>query len=50
MLHREPPEVGLVERLSGSFSWWGELSVPSIESGTAFSDYLLGTNTLHAKL
>ena len=28
-LHREPPEVGLVEKLSRSLYWWVELGVPS---------------------
>ena len=29
-LHKEPPEVGLVEEFSGSLYWWVELSVPSL--------------------
>ena len=29
-LHREPPEVGLLEKLSGSLYWWVELGVPSL--------------------
>ena len=29
-LHREPPEVGLVEKLSGTLYWWVELGVPSL--------------------
>ena len=28
--HRKPPEVGLVEKLSGSLYWWVELGVPSL--------------------
>ena len=28
--HREPPEVGLVVKLSGSLYWWVELGVPSL--------------------
>ena len=28
-LHREPPEVGLVEKLTGSLYWWVELCVPT---------------------
>ena len=37
--HIEPPEVGIVEILSGSLYWWVELGVPSyIESATALSD------------
>ena len=27
---KEPPEVGLVEKLSGSLYWWVELGVPSL--------------------
>ena len=27
-LHREPPEVGLVEQLTGNLYWWVELCVP----------------------
>ena len=27
-LHRELPEVGLVEKVSGSLYWWVELGVP----------------------
>ena len=36
-LHREPPEVGLVEKLSGILCWWVEQCVchPYIESATA---------------
>ena len=29
-LHREPPEVGLVEKLPGSLYWWVELCVPTL--------------------
>ena len=29
-LHREPPEVGLVAKVSGSFYWWVELCVPTL--------------------
>ena len=29
-LHRDPPEVGLVEKLTGSLYWWVELCVPSL--------------------
>ena len=29
-LHREPPEVRLVEKLSGSLYWLVELCVPSL--------------------
>ena len=29
-LYREPPEVGLVEKLSGSLHWWVELCVPTL--------------------
>ena len=29
-LHREPPEVGLVEKVSGSLYWWVELGVTSL--------------------
>ena len=29
-LHREHPEVGLVEKLTGSLYWWVEQCVPSI--------------------
>ena len=29
-LHREPPEVGLVEKLSGSLYWWVELGLQSL--------------------
>ena len=35
-LHREPPEVGLVEKVSGSLYCWVELGV--IESATTLSD------------
>ena len=28
ILHREPPEFGLVEKLSRSLYWWVELCVP----------------------
>ena len=40
-LHRELPEVGLVEKLSGSlYQWWVELGVPSLHrSVTALSEY-----------
>ena len=29
-LHREPPEVGLVENLTGSLYWWVEQYVPTL--------------------
>ena len=29
-LHREPPEVGLVEKLTGSLYWWVELCMPTL--------------------
>ena len=29
-LHREPPEVGLVEKLTVSLYWWVELCVPTL--------------------
>ena len=29
-LHREPPKVGLVEKLTGSLYWWVELCVPTL--------------------
>ena len=29
-LHTEPPEVELVEKLTGSLYWWMELCVPTI--------------------
>ena len=29
-LHREPPEDGVVQKLSGSVYWWVELGVPSL--------------------
>ena len=29
-LHREPPEVGLVEKLTGSLYWWVEQYVPAL--------------------
>ena len=35
-LHREPAEVGLVEKLSESLDWWVELGVPS--SATTLPD------------
>ena len=40
-LHRKPPEVGLVKKLTGSLYWWGEQCVPTlhIESAAALSDY-----------
>ena len=39
-LHREPPEVGLVEKLSGRLYWWMELcaNLEYIENATALSD------------
>ena len=38
-LHGEPPEVWLVEKLSGSLYWWVELLCqPYIESATTLSD------------
>ena len=38
-LHREPPEVGLVEKLTGSLYWWVEQKCqPYIESATALPD------------
>ena len=38
-LHREPPEVGLVEKLSGSLYKWVELCVPTVHREcTALSD------------
>ena len=41
-LHREPPEVGLVIKLSRSLYWWAELCVPSyIESAPSLSDYYM---------
>ena len=38
-LHSEPPEVGLVEKLTGRLYWWVELCV--LESATALSNYIL---------
>ena len=29
-LHREPPVVGLVEKLTGSLYWWVEQCVPTL--------------------
>ena len=29
-LHREPPEVRLVEKLTGSLYWWAEQCVPTL--------------------
>ena len=28
--HREPPEVGLVEKLTGSLYWWVEQYMPTL--------------------
>ena len=38
--HREPSEVGLVEKLYGSLYWWVKLGVPTlIRECYALSDY-----------
>ena len=38
-LHREPSEIGLVEKLTGSLYWWVEQCVPTLHRGaTALSD------------
>ena len=29
-LHKEPPEVGLVKKLTGSLYWWVEQCVPNL--------------------
>ena len=29
-LYREPPEVGLVEKLTGSLYWWVEHYIPTL--------------------
>ena len=38
-LHREPPEVGLVEKLTGNLYEWNSTCQPYIESATALHDY-----------
>ena len=32
-LHKEPPEVGLVKKLTGSLYWWVEQCVPTLHRG-----------------
>ena len=36
-LHREPPEVGLVEKLTGSLYWWVEQCVPTLHRKLPYS-------------
>ena len=41
VIDRESPEVGLVEKLSGSLYWWVELCVPILHrESTALSDIM----------
>ena len=42
-VHREPPEIGLVEKLTGTLYVWVELCVPTLH--IALSDIIL-PNTL----
>ena len=45
-LHREPPEVGLVKKLTGSlYSGWNSTCQPYIESAAAFSYVIVHLTT-----
>ena len=45
----QPPEVGLVEKLSGSLHWWVELYVPTLhrECTYIFSGFFLLWFVIH---
>ena len=43
-LHREPPEVGLVEKLTRSLYWWVEQYVPTLHREWRVQPYSLIVN------
>ena len=43
-LHKDPPEVGLVKKLTGSLYWWEEQCVPTLYRECGSTDEFIARN------